>query len=44
MRCFIIKRRNLDAEEELILSLELGQDGDEVGLEQAGDAGPDEAV
>jgi hypothetical protein len=35
---------NLHAEEDLFLSLELGENGDKIGLEQAGHVGPDEPV
>ena len=35
---------NLHAEKDLILSLELSEHSDEVGLEQAGNVGRDEAV
>jgi hypothetical protein len=38
------EKTNLHAEEDLFLSLELSENGDKIGLEQAGHVGADEPV
>ena len=38
------REKDLEGEEDVVLALELGEEGDEVGLEEAGDVGAEEAV